>query len=249
MDLAAQPLPADSDKAIADYSEKIRLTPRRISGRGIEGKWHLKLRRLYRDRGHLYEAKGDYDKAIEDYSEVIKAYIQGRADHWLDLVCDYFSRARTYRLKGDYDGAIADYSAMIELYPQLVLAGCTWSVAAYYKIRGETYRDKGDYEKAIEDLSEAIRLDPRDVWSVSRRGEAIHTKGTAFDPGEVGWKRRYALAILAAIYAKSGNFDQARQYQRKFLELPDLTEADAAEGRKCLALYDGGANSDAIRSP
>lgn len=201
---------------------------------------------LYRERGHLYEACGDYDKAIEDYSEVIKTFIQGRTDYWLNLVYDYFSRARAYRLKGDYDGAIADYSAMIERYPQSVLASFKGWVAAYYKIRGETYSDKGDDGKAIEDLTEAIRLDPRDVLSVTRRGEIIHTGGTAFDPGEVGWKCGHALALLAAVYAKSGNFDQARQYQRKLLELPDLTEEDAAEGRKCLTLYDGRANRDAI---
>jgi hypothetical protein len=35
---------ADHDKAIADYTERIRLTPRRISKRGIEGRWHLNLR-------------------------------------------------------------------------------------------------------------------------------------------------------------------------------------------------------------
>ncbi|MEO7653455.1 MAG: tetratricopeptide repeat protein, partial [Bryobacteraceae bacterium] len=182
------------------------------------GKWHLKLRRLYRERGHLYEARGDYDKAIGDYNEVIKTFIQGRADHWSDLICDYFSRARSYRLKGDYDGAIADYTAMIELHPQCFLAGFKGWVAAYYKMRGETYSDKGDYGKAIEDLTEAIRPDPRDVLSVSQHGEVIYTDGKAFDPGEVGCKRRHALAILAAIYAKSGNFDQARQYQRKLSE-------------------------------
>lgn len=111
-----------ADGTIAELTEKIRLTPRRMSKRGIEGRWHLKLRTLYRERGDLYEAKGDYDKAIEDYSEVIKTFIQGRTDHWSELVCDYFSRARAYRLKGDYDCAIADYSAMIELYPQCFLA-------------------------------------------------------------------------------------------------------------------------------
>lgn len=246
MDLATQPLPPDSDKAIADYTEKIRLTPRRISGRGIEGKWHLKLRRLYRERGHLYEARGDYDKAIEDYSEVIKTFIQGRSDHWSDLICDYFSRARSCRLKGDYDGAITDYTAMIELHPQCFLAGFKGWVAAYYKIRGETYCDKGDYGSAIADLTEAIRLDPRDVLSIPQRGEVIHARGAAFDPGKVGWERKRAVAMLAAIYAEAGNFDQARQYQRKLLELPDLTEEDAAEGRKCLALYDARANGDAI---
>jgi tetratricopeptide (TPR) repeat protein len=160
MEFAPQPAPADSDKSIADYTERIRLTPRRISGRGIEGQWHLKLRRLYRGRGYLYEARGDYDEAIEDYSEVIKTFIQGRADYWSELVCDHFSRARACRSKGDYNGAIADYTTMIELYPQHVLAaGRVW-VAAYFKIRGETYRDNGDYAKAIEISRRPLGLTP-----------------------------------------------------------------------------------------
>ncbi len=231
-----------ADGTIAELTEKIRLTPRRMSKRGIEGQWHFKVRTLYRERGRLYEAKGDYDKAIEDYSEVIGTFFGGRTDHWMELICDYFGRARACRLKGDYDGAIADYTAMIELYPRLVLAGFKGWVAAYYKVRGETYSDKGDYGKAIEDLTEGIRLDPRDVLSISPRGEIIRTDKRAFNSKKEKCKRTHTIAMLAAVYAKSGNFDQARQYQRQLLELPELTEEDAAEARKCLALYDGRAN-------
>ena len=48
----------DYDKAIADYTEAIRLDPKNAEA--------------YCNRGHAYEEKGDYDKAIADCTEAIR---------------------------------------------------------------------------------------------------------------------------------------------------------------------------------
>ena len=225
----------DCKNAITDFTEAIRLDPRVAifyTQRGITYRQKLeqdkaiadfteaielepnlssRFRDDFRKYGILCESEEDYDKAVTAYSEVIRSFKEGRSDYWSQLIGDYLSRARAYRLKGDFDNAIADYSEAIEQYPRYHLGNCWGSVAGYYKDRGETYSDKGDYGMAIADLTEAIR-----------RGN------------------KHAVAALAAIYAKSGNLDKATQHQKQFLELLDLTDEEAAEGRRRLALYEAG---------
>ena len=46
------------DKAIADYTESIRLNPQRAE--------------TYWGRGHAYAEKGEFDKAIADFTESIR---------------------------------------------------------------------------------------------------------------------------------------------------------------------------------
>ena len=48
----------DHDKAIADFTEAIRLNP--------------KLAQAYYNRGMIYRKKGDHDKAIADFTEAIR---------------------------------------------------------------------------------------------------------------------------------------------------------------------------------
>lgn len=56
-----------------------------MSKRGIEGRWHLKLRTLYRERGDLYEAKGDYDKAIGSWELGSELIIDNCDPGWLAI--------------------------------------------------------------------------------------------------------------------------------------------------------------------
>src|SRR5262249_52469024 len=90
----------DLDRAIADYSEAIRLNP--------------KLATAYYNRGIAWRAKGDLDRAIADYSEAIR----------LDpkLAAAYNNRGNAWSDKGDLDGAIADYSEAIRLNPKYTIA-------------------------------------------------------------------------------------------------------------------------------
>jgi tetratricopeptide (TPR) repeat protein len=83
----------DHDRAIADYSEMIRLDPRNAHA--------------YDQRGFSYNQKGDYDRAIVDLNEAIR----------LDpkFVKAYNNRGFAYFIKGSYDSAITDFSEMIRL--------------------------------------------------------------------------------------------------------------------------------------
>jgi tetratricopeptide (TPR) repeat protein len=85
----------DYDKAIADFSEAIRLDP--------------KLAEAYGRRAHAYQAKGDDDKAIADATTALELDSK--------LFDGYYSRGFAYLHKGDNDKAIADFTKAVELKP------------------------------------------------------------------------------------------------------------------------------------
>ena len=84
------------EKAIADYSEAIRLDPKDASSCS--------------NRGVSWAKKGQQDKAIADYSEAIR----------LDPndVRTYVRRARARIESREYDQGIADFDKAIELDPK-----------------------------------------------------------------------------------------------------------------------------------
>ncbi len=86
----------DLDRAIADYSEAIRLDP--------------KYAIAHNNRGVAYRDKGDFDGAIEDFSDAIL----------LDpkYAFAYGNRGVAYYDKKDLDRAIADYNDVILLDPK-----------------------------------------------------------------------------------------------------------------------------------
>src|SRR6266540_1228156 len=197
----------DDDRAIADYSEAIRLDPNYALA-------------FYR-RANSWQAKGDNDRAIADFNESIRldpkdpCAFYNRAMAWSDkgerdrAIADYSEAIRlapTYAVafnnrgnawgdKGDHDRAIADYDAAIRLKPK---------VAAFYLNRGNAWGDKGDNDRAIADYSEAIRLDPKGAMALYLRGVARQKKGDkaggtadiaaakSIDPNAGNWRRQAA---------------------------------------------------------
>jgi tetratricopeptide (TPR) repeat protein len=170
----------DSDRAIADYTQAIRIDPN--------------LAIAYCNRGLAYYKKGMYDQAIVDYNQAL----------WLDPndALAYDNRGAAYHGKGDYDRAIADYNQAIQLDPNLVLAYNNRGFAYYnkgdydrairdyevalridpnyvyaYNNRGLAYYAKQNYDRAITDHTQAIRLDPNGANAYYLRGLAYENKG------------------------------------------------------------------------
>ena len=82
-----------TDRAIADFSEAIRLDPNNAAA----------LQR----RANIYVDRRQYDRAIADYTEAIRLRPK---DGWL-----FKSRAYASRFAGQYDQAIADYRIALTL--------------------------------------------------------------------------------------------------------------------------------------
>ena len=86
----------ESDKAIADCNQAIRLEPNDTNA--------------FFNRGYAYKAKGRYDRAIEDYDRAIRL---NPSD------ADAFSnRGVAHKAKGQYDRAFEDFNQAIRLNPR-----------------------------------------------------------------------------------------------------------------------------------
>ncbi len=165
------------DKAIADFTETIRLTPAAASGYVGRGAAYLAKDESHRaiadfnealnlepgqafahlQRGVAYHRIGEADKALEDYSEVIKLTPRDPAP--------YVNRGIVYYTKkGLYDAAISDFTKSLELNPKEVNALIN---------RGITYRQRGETDEAIADFTEALRqgLQTADVLRLANLGE------------------------------------------------------------------------------
>ena len=97
------------DKAIADYTDAIRLGPNE--------------RTIYLRRASLWSQKADYDKAIADYTVVIRLDPE-RAD-------GYYGRGVAFREAKKYERAIADLNHVIKLTAKdciaYIVRGNTWA--------------------------------------------------------------------------------------------------------------------------
>ena len=93
----------------------------------------------YKNRGHVYQARGDYDRAIADYSKAIEIDPQEAGA--------FHRRGLAYYLKGDYDRAISDYNKAIESKQMLPFA--------YYG-RAGAYQKRGDYNSAITEFTKVL---------------------------------------------------------------------------------------------
>ena len=216
----------DCDKAIADYTEAIRLDPKYAKafnnrGAAYRKKGELaksmaditkaiqldpKLAEAYSNRGVSWGEKGDLDKAITDFTEAI------RLDPKLAIA--FRHRGVAYAQKNDIERSIADLAEAIRLDPK--------NADAYYS-RAISYQEKGDLDKAIADFSEAIRLNPKDVAAFNNRGATYSDKGepdraiTDFTEAiRLDPKHVKAYSNRAFAYGKKGELDKA---------IVDLSEA------------------------
>src|SRR5262249_47711241 len=95
------------DKSIADYTEQIRLDPKKLNERGDLA---------HHRRGTLYAEKGEYAKAIADFTEAIRLYpvVKGpfQPHHLVEV---HAARAKSYEKTGEHDKAILDYTEVIKI--------------------------------------------------------------------------------------------------------------------------------------
>jgi tetratricopeptide (TPR) repeat protein len=115
----------DDDRAIADYSEAIRLDSRYFDP--------------YNGRGNAYYSKREYDSAIADYSEAIRINPK--------YALPYNNRGNAYRSKGDNDRAITDLDQAIRLDPEYGYAYANRGIT--YEKLADVDRARADFNTVL----------------------------------------------------------------------------------------------------
>jgi tetratricopeptide (TPR) repeat protein len=192
----------ESDRAIADLDQVIRLNPKNANSYGVRG-------RAYFDKGEFERAIADYEEAIrlnpgdapsregreraqaalaalpsaaEDAgtcrngsgNEAIAACSRTLKRNTKDASA-YYNRGSAFSEKGEYDLAIADFDEAIRLGP---------NDASAYNARGLAYAGKAEYERAVADYDEALKLDQNLAAARQNRDRAQAALAALPTPGE-----------------------------------------------------------------
>ncbi len=128
------------DKAIADFTEAIKLDPKSALYFDLLASAHVV-------RAGKWEEMGQLDKAIADFTEAIKLDPKSAL---------YFKMRGGIRLKKkEFAKAVADLSEVIKLNPKYDYV---------YAQRGGAWEEMRQLDQAIADFTEAINLNPKQDW-------------------------------------------------------------------------------------
>jgi tetratricopeptide (TPR) repeat protein len=209
----------DYQQSIRDSTEAIRRNPR-----GAD---------LYVSRAVGNVSIGSFDKAIADYAEAIRL---NPTD-----VAAYSGRGYVNLQAGNLNRASADYDQATRCIPK----------GAYgYMFRGRAYFAKGNYKAAASDFENAAQLSRNNdqvlnslSWfkatcldSSFRNGkQAVQEAIKACELTK--WKDPSCLDTLAAAYAETGDFYQARKYQTQALNMTGVYAFWRKKRQERLELY------------
>lgn len=142
----------DYDRAIADFSEAIRLLQKTPGSPPS-----FALVEALSDRAAAYSAKGEHDRAIADFGEASRNSPEYAPS-------GLTSRGMIYAQdKHDYDRAIAEFDEALRLQPNYVYALIG---------RGLAYRAKGVFDRAAADIAAAEQISPQAKSMVEREWQA-----------------------------------------------------------------------------
>jgi len=207
------------DKAIADFTQAIRLKP--------------DFAFAYNNRGIAHSDQGDHAKAIADLTEAIRLKP--------DFAAAYNERGIALADKGDYDRAISDYTEAIRLEPDDAAAYSNRAWAFFRK--NSPQKGLADIRKALRlNSNDKYALDTAGhiLLALGRIDGAI----AAFEKLEnLGYHSASSHYGRAQTHELRGNFDRARDEYQYALTVPEKSETSAwARGnarRRLARLKDG----------
>lgn len=230
------------DEAIADANKLLDLDENNLPARMLRAQAYLKNDQFaealadvnavlksrpgappaLRLRAQIHVAQEKVDQAISDLREIV------RSDP--DDLQTLFQIAILYRSQKNFTKALALFDELLEKTPQ------AWFVRYG---RADAYLSTGKHREALADYNEAVKQQPDDsgmlnnlAWLLAtspmdevRNGKrAIELATKACELTE--YKAPHILSTLAAAYAESGDFDNARKWSLKAVELcePELKD-------------------------
>jgi len=213
----------DLENAIADFTTVLELDPEYTKARF--------------NRGEAYFLMNDLEKAKQDYTAAIRLDARN-ADA-------YNARGFVYYLQGDYRSAFNDYNQALRINNRHTGALTN---------RGDAYADTGQYDQALRDYNAALAVDPeyhrayasagwlRATCPDSRIRRTDLSLRSARRAIELGGESPRYLSILAAALARSGNYQEAVETQKKAISLADdsVSEKELERYKQQLAQYEAG---------
>lgn len=176
---------------------------------------------------------GNFDRGIALLSEAI-------ATDTKDPV-PYFGRGFAYGKEKKYDLAIRDFNTAIDLNPK---------DAEAYLYRAGLFERTRQNKKALDDLLKAYELDPESgngmrnnlAWFYATcPDEEVRSADKAADYIDRALELRPNEPAIwdtcAAVFAENGDFDDAVEWERAYLDRKDITEENRRDGEKRLSLY------------
>ena len=162
------------DKAIADYTEAIRLDPSNPTPTTIGDSPGTRRASSTRpspistrrsgsipENASAYSRRGDAWSAKAELRQGDRRFPPRRSGSTPGTPRRTATGATPGRAKGEYDKAIADFDEAIRLDPKDAVA---------YRNRGDAWQLARGVDKAIADYTEAIRLDPKDAVAYDEPG-------------------------------------------------------------------------------
>lgn len=245
-------------KALADYSQSLRIMPGDADRRLARGELNFKLGKFdaaiadntkvialnpptatilqaYLTRGAAHLALGRKARALRDFDQAATLHPRSAAAH--------ISRGDALEQLGRFTQAVDAYSRAIALAPKMALL---------YNKRGDAYRWSGAAKSAVADYGRAIELAPRDprhyldranaYLRLGRRTAAIadYTKAIGVDP-----KNHAAYHNRGSVYLSLKQFEKGRDDLSRAIALkPKRADSYATRGAAHEAL---GARDAAIK--
>ncbi len=180
-------------------------------------------------RSLIHAGKEDYDKAIDDVKELVE-FAPNNVNFQLQLAMFYNAAKKT-------DEAVKIYDGILEDDPENPDA---------IRGRGDAYLSLGEHAKAIQDYERAIEIqnekedpDPGTInnlaWVLATSPKPeIRDGKRSIELGLracelVEYKESYAVSTLAAGYAETGDFEKAREWGAKAVELGEQEKSDSLD--------------------
>jgi tetratricopeptide (TPR) repeat protein len=181
---------------------------------------------------------------ISDYADVLENYLQKNATE-SNYVRGFFKYglAESWSVLGQQKKANEAYTEAKNIYQQLRKTNSDEIYDAYILWGlGSSYYGLKQYGDAIITYDEAIKRDPNFVATYAKKSFLYATcPNDSFRNGEkavklatkacelTNYESDACIAVLAAAYAESGDFEKAVEYQKKAIELADDSADDSAK--------------------